>query len=153
MECFPEYFRHQYNVGLLWPQSYLRFKSSLLQQLAWNHPGFWFNGYLGNPITLIWYYLDQLLVSTNIHKFWIKRENDQENRENSPVTQTSPEPTLLSWGGGPREKFRRRRDLPMSGLCWRWWMRNGRCYRFIDFAKLINVAKFNVSHDMIDGHS
>ena len=27
------------------------------------------------------------------------------HRENSPVTQTSPEPTLLSWGGGPREKF------------------------------------------------
>ena len=23
------------------------------------------------------------------------------HRENSPVTQTSPEPTLLSWGGGP----------------------------------------------------
>ena len=27
------------------------------------------------------------------------------HRENSPVTQTSPEPTLLSWGGGPPEKF------------------------------------------------
>ena len=27
------------------------------------------------------------------------------HRENSPGTQTSPEPTLLSWGGGPREKF------------------------------------------------
>ena len=27
------------------------------------------------------------------------------HRENSPVTQTSPEPTLLSWGGGPREKI------------------------------------------------
>ena len=27
------------------------------------------------------------------------------HKENSPVTQTSPEPTLLSWGGGPREKF------------------------------------------------
>ena len=26
------------------------------------------------------------------------------HRENSPVTQTSPEPTLLSWGGGPRQK-------------------------------------------------
>ena len=27
------------------------------------------------------------------------------HRVNSPVTQTSPEPTLLSWGGGPREKI------------------------------------------------
>ena len=27
------------------------------------------------------------------------------HRENSPVTQTSPEPTLLSWGGGPLEKI------------------------------------------------
>ena len=27
------------------------------------------------------------------------------HRENSPVTQTSPEPTLLSWGGGPHEKI------------------------------------------------
>ena len=27
------------------------------------------------------------------------------HRENSPITQTSPKPTLLSWGGGPREKF------------------------------------------------
>ena len=27
------------------------------------------------------------------------------HRENSPVTQTSPEPTLLSWGGGPQENF------------------------------------------------
>ena len=27
------------------------------------------------------------------------------HRENSPVTQTTPEPTLLSWGGWPREKF------------------------------------------------
>ena len=27
------------------------------------------------------------------------------HRENSPITQTSPEPTLLSWGGGPCEKF------------------------------------------------
>ena len=26
------------------------------------------------------------------------------HRENSPITQTSPEPTLLSWGGGPLEK-------------------------------------------------
>ena len=26
------------------------------------------------------------------------------HRENSPVTQTSPEPTLLSWGGGPLQK-------------------------------------------------
>ena len=26
------------------------------------------------------------------------------HRENSPVTQTTPEPTLLSWGGWPREK-------------------------------------------------
>ena len=27
-----------------------------------------------------------------------------DHRENSPVTQTTPEPTLLSWGGRPREK-------------------------------------------------
>ena len=27
-----------------------------------------------------------------------------QHRENSPVTQTTPEPTLLSWGGWPREK-------------------------------------------------
>ena len=27
------------------------------------------------------------------------------HRENSPVTQTTPEPTLLSWGGWPRKKF------------------------------------------------
>ena len=27
-----------------------------------------------------------------------------EHRENSPITQTTPEPTLLSWGGWPREK-------------------------------------------------
>ena len=27
------------------------------------------------------------------------------NRENSPVTQTTPEPTQLSWSGWPREKF------------------------------------------------
>ena len=27
------------------------------------------------------------------------------HRENSPVTQTSPEPTLLSWGGGPLGKI------------------------------------------------
>ena len=27
-----------------------------------------------------------------------------DHRENSPVTQTTPEPTLLSWGGVPREK-------------------------------------------------
>ena len=27
------------------------------------------------------------------------------HRENSPVTQSSPEPTLLSWGGGSREKI------------------------------------------------
>ena len=27
------------------------------------------------------------------------------HRENSPITQTSPEPTLLSWGGGPLEKI------------------------------------------------
>ena len=27
------------------------------------------------------------------------------HRENSPVTQTTPEPTLLSWGGWPREKI------------------------------------------------
>ena len=26
-------------------------------------------------------------------------------RENSPVTQITPEPTLLSWGGWPREKI------------------------------------------------
>ena len=26
------------------------------------------------------------------------------HRENSPVTQTTPEPTLFSWGGWPREK-------------------------------------------------
>ena len=33
------------------------------------------------------------------------RDNLPSHRENSPVTQTSPEPTLLSWGGGPREKI------------------------------------------------
>ena len=27
-----------------------------------------------------------------------------DHRENSPVTQTTPQPTLLSWGGWPREK-------------------------------------------------
>ena len=27
------------------------------------------------------------------------------HRENSPITQTTPEPTLPSWGGWPREKF------------------------------------------------
>ena len=27
------------------------------------------------------------------------------HRENSPVTQRTPEPTLLSWGGWPRKKF------------------------------------------------
>ena len=27
------------------------------------------------------------------------------HRENSPITQTTPEPTLLSWGGWPREKI------------------------------------------------
>ena len=27
------------------------------------------------------------------------------HRENSPVTQTTPEPTLLSWGSWPREKM------------------------------------------------
>ena len=33
------------------------------------------------------------------------RINFTHHRENSPVTQTSPEPTLLSWGGGPLEKI------------------------------------------------
>ena len=27
------------------------------------------------------------------------------HRENSPITQTTPEPTLSSWGGWPHEKF------------------------------------------------
>ena len=26
-------------------------------------------------------------------------------KENSPITQTTPEPTLLFWGGWPREKI------------------------------------------------
>ena len=30
---------------------------------------------------------------------------DGNHRENSPVTQTTPEPTLLTWGGWPREKY------------------------------------------------
>ena len=35
----------------------------------------------------------------------LSRTNPSSHRENSPVTQTSPEPTLLSWGGGPCEKI------------------------------------------------
>ena len=31
--------------------------------------------------------------------------NQWQHRENSPITQTTPEPTLLSWGGWPHEKF------------------------------------------------
>ena len=38
------------------------------------------------------------------------------HRENSPspVTQTSPKPTLLSWGGGPREQISLNHDYNMT---------------------------------------
>ena len=36
-------------------------------------------------------------MNPNVNEFF--------HRENSPVTLTSPEPTLLSWGGEPREKI------------------------------------------------
>ena len=40
------------------------------------------------------------------------------HRENSPVTQTTPEPTLLSWGGWPRENPH---PPPLPLATWQAW--------------------------------
>ena len=39
-----------------------------------------------------------------VHSIFYKTIQDI-HRENSPVTQTTPEPTVLTWGGWPREKY------------------------------------------------
>ena len=43
------------------------------------------------------------LAFTSCHSLHIASKM-KHHKENSPVTQTTPEPTLLSWGGWPREK-------------------------------------------------
>ena len=43
--------------------------------------------------------------SPNFQTSWSHKRMPMMQRENSPVTQTTPEPTLSSWGGWPREKF------------------------------------------------
>ena len=55
---------------------------------------------LGYVIWLIWSY-----VALEWGCRWVYHRVAAVHRENSPITQTTPEPTLLSWGGWPREKF------------------------------------------------
>ena len=61
--------------------------------------------------------ISQWLLRFSICKVWAGRSNKwmdkrtnrqrafHSHRENSPVTQTTPEPTLLCWSGWPREKL------------------------------------------------
>ena len=51
---------------------------------------------------------------------WLPGDHfESDHRENSPVTQTTPEPTLLSWGGWPRKKIPLTPGHTASPVLWR----------------------------------
>ena len=59
------------------------------------------------------------------------------HRENSPVTQTTPEPTLSSWGGWPREKC----FPPPLATRQAWSYRGNRATQTLLFSKSFDLAQ------------
>ena len=73
--------------------------------ILWVYTGFNLTGRPCSHLPICWWHGFWSITCFGISIWNFTCTFPMSHRENSPITQTTPEPTLLSWGGWPREKI------------------------------------------------